>query len=177
MESFFIAVAKKMGLPGFGDKAIPDADDNWHLLNHPEDWFLRMNANTAFDKEPVPDVSDEELQLTGVERIWDKVTAVLKPEEQRKVGYVLARLRMDEHWQRLDAPDHIGVELACLSALWQTWAAAPAPEITGAIDFFTREHIWRWLPAYGDQLAQNAETSLYRLLGRLTRAFALDDDA
>ncbi len=91
METFLIAVAKKMGLPGFGDHAIPDADDNWYPLNHPEDWFLRMNANTAFDKEPVPDVTDEELQMTGVDRIWDKVTAVLKPEEQRKVGYVLAR--------------------------------------------------------------------------------------
>lgn len=91
MESFFIAIAKKMGLPGFGDKAIPDADGNLHPLNHPEDWFLRVTANSAFDKEPVPDIPDEELQMTGVERVWDKISAVLKPEEQRKVAYVLAR--------------------------------------------------------------------------------------
>jgi len=91
MESYFIAVAKKMGLPGFGDKAIPDRDGRWHPLNHPEDWHLRVVANIAFDKSPVPDASDEEMALTGVERIRDKIEAVLKPEEQRKVAYVLAR--------------------------------------------------------------------------------------
>ncbi len=109
-------------------------------------------------------------------RLWGPITHQVA-DFYASVGFDPARLRMDEHWQRLDAPDHIGVELACLSALWQTRAAAPAPEITGAIDFFTREHIRRWLPAYGDQLAQNAETSLYRLLGRLTRAFVENEDA
>jgi tetrathionate reductase subunit A len=91
MESFLIAVARRMGLPGFGDEAIPDADGNMHRLNHPEDWHLRVAANIAFDEDPVPDAPDEELALTGVERIWDKIEAVLEPEECRKVAYVLTR--------------------------------------------------------------------------------------
>lgn len=91
MESFLIAVARRMGLPGFGDEAIPDADGNMHPLNHLEDWHLRVAANIAFDGDPVPDAPDEELALTGVERIGDKIKAVLKPEERRKVAYVLAR--------------------------------------------------------------------------------------
>ncbi len=91
MESFLIAVAKKMGLPGFGDNAIPDADGNLHPLNHPEDWHLRVAANIAFDADPVPDAGDEDMALTGVTRVWDKISATLKPEEQKKVAYVLAR--------------------------------------------------------------------------------------
>ncbi|OCC16394.1 Tetrathionate reductase subunit A [Dissulfuribacter thermophilus] len=91
MESFLIAVAKRMNLPGFGDSVISDANGDLYPLNHPEDWHLRVAANIAFDAEPVPDAPDEELIMTGVDRIWDKIKAVLKPEERRKVAYVLAR--------------------------------------------------------------------------------------
>ena len=91
MESFIIAVAKKMGLPGFGDKAIPDASGKLHSLNTTEDFFLRVFTNVAFAGEPVPDVSKEELALTGVERHLPSLQAILSPEEWPKAAYAMAR--------------------------------------------------------------------------------------
>ncbi len=90
MESFLIDVAKRMKLPGFGDKAIPDADGKLWPLHRPQDWYLRLFANIAFDGQPVPDASDEDLRLTGLDRFAPQLDAVLKPEEQRKVGYVMS---------------------------------------------------------------------------------------
>lgn len=91
MEWFFIEVAKLMGLPGFGEKAIKDKDGNMHPLNTPEEFYLRAAANVAFDGGAVADASDEELELTGVNRLANAMRTTLKPEEWRKVAYVYAR--------------------------------------------------------------------------------------
>ncbi|BCO08019.1 tetrathionate reductase subunit A [Desulfolithobacter dissulfuricans] len=91
MESFIIAVAKRMGLPGFGDRAIPDAEGNIHPLNTPDDFFLRVFANVAFAGKPVPDSEQEDLTLTGVDRHLPRLKAVLKAEEWPKVAYAMAR--------------------------------------------------------------------------------------
>ncbi len=92
MESFLIAVAKRMGLPGFGDRAIPDSTGAMCPLNRPEDFILRVFANVVFDSEPVPDIKDnEELQITGVERIMPLLKKVLKKDEVPKVAYAMAR--------------------------------------------------------------------------------------
>src|SRR5690606_10410974 len=48
MESFFVAVAKRLDLPGFGEGAIPAADGSLHNLDRAEDFFLRAGANVAF---------------------------------------------------------------------------------------------------------------------------------
>lgn len=106
-------------------------------------------------------------------RLWGPITHQVA-DFYASVGFDPASLRMDTHWQRLDAPDHIGVELACMSALLQANAAAPTPEMTNAILFFTQQHLGRWLPDYGERVARYAETSFYRTLGRLTQAFILD---
>lgn len=91
MESFFIAVAKRMGLPGFGEAAITDKAGNSYSLDRPEDFYLRAAANVAYDGGPVGDATDEELLLTGVDRIAPLIKQTLKPEEWRKVAYVYAR--------------------------------------------------------------------------------------
>ncbi|VAX10720.1 Tetrathionate reductase subunit A [hydrothermal vent metagenome] len=91
MESFFIAVAKRMDLPGFGEGAIKDKQGNKYALNRAEDFYLRAAANVAYAGNAVPDVSDEELSLSGVDRISAKLKQVLKAEEWRKVAYVYAR--------------------------------------------------------------------------------------
>ncbi|MCG8429528.1 MAG: tetrathionate reductase subunit TtrA, partial [Chromatiales bacterium] len=91
MEWFFIQVAKKMGLPGFGDKAIKDKDGKMHPLNTPEDFYLRAAANVAFDGGAVADADDNTLELTGVDRLSKVMQQTLKPEEWRKVAYVYAR--------------------------------------------------------------------------------------
>jgi tetrathionate reductase subunit A len=91
METFFIDVAKRMGLPGFGEGAIPDAEGQLHPLHRAEDFWLRAGANVAFDGDPVPEADDAEMALSGVDRFADLMRATLKPEEWRRVGYVLNR--------------------------------------------------------------------------------------
>lgn len=91
MESFIIAVAKRMGLPGFGDKAIPDGSGTLHGLNTPEDFFLRVFANVVHAGKPVPDANHEELLLTGVDRHLPKLQSILTAEEWPKVAYGMAR--------------------------------------------------------------------------------------
>ncbi|MGQ9367822.1 molybdopterin-dependent oxidoreductase [Azospirillum sp. ST 5-10] len=92
METFLIALAKRLGLPGFGTDAIEDMDGGRHPLERPEDWYLRGGANIAWlGKQPVPDVSDDDVALSGVERLLPTLKATLKGEEWRKVAFVLAR--------------------------------------------------------------------------------------
>ncbi|MFW5692530.1 MAG: molybdopterin dinucleotide binding domain-containing protein, partial [Chloroflexota bacterium] len=91
MESFLIELAKELNLPGFGDDAIADADGNLYPLHHPEDYFLRAFANTAFDGEPVPEASEDDMRYTNVERLSDMLQRTLRPDEWRRVAYILAR--------------------------------------------------------------------------------------
>ena len=92
METFFIALAKAMGLPGFGAGALADAEGLPVALMRPEDWYLRGGANVAWlGKEPVPDASDEDMRLCGVERIRPLLERTLKAEEVRKVAFLYTR--------------------------------------------------------------------------------------
>ncbi|HYF89679.1 molybdopterin-dependent oxidoreductase [Azospirillum sp.] len=92
METFLIATARRLGLPGFGPDAIEDMEGNRHPLNRPEDWYLRGGANIAWlGKQPVPDASDEDIAWSGVERVLPALKATLKEEEWRKVAFILAR--------------------------------------------------------------------------------------
>lgn len=111
MEAFLIAAARRLDLPGFGDQAIPDIDGHLHPLNSAADWYLRGAANMAFEGEPVPEADEDDLHLTGVERITPVLSAHLKADEWRRVAYVFCRGgRFGElpakdagpvtHWQR-----------------------------------------------------------------------------
>ncbi|SCZ62764.1 molybdopterin dinucleotide binding domain-containing protein [Thiohalomonas denitrificans] len=91
MESFLIAVGKRMGLPGYSAGAITDSDGNEYPIERAEDWYLRAAANIAFDGTPVPDASDDEIAATGVTRLLPELKRVLKREEWRKVAYLYAR--------------------------------------------------------------------------------------
>ncbi|MFZ3040830.1 MAG: tetrathionate reductase subunit A [Thiobacillus sp.] len=92
METFFIALARAMALPGFGPGALADMDGNTYPLERPEDWYLRGGANIAWQgKAPVGDASDEDILLSGVERLRPLLERTLKPEEVRKVAFILAR--------------------------------------------------------------------------------------
>jgi len=92
MESFLIAVAKKMKLPGFGDKAIADNEGNLGAINKVSDFYLKAAANVAYFKgKPVPDASSRDIELSGLNRLQEKIKQTLKPEEQAKVAFMLAR--------------------------------------------------------------------------------------
>lgn len=92
MESFLIAVAKAMKLPGFGANAMQDSEGNSLSLDRAEDYYLRVAANIAYGGEkPLPAAVDDELRLTGVDRLWPALQRSLYQDEQRRVAYLLAR--------------------------------------------------------------------------------------
>jgi len=91
LETFLIATAKRMDLPGFGDQAIPDAEGNLHPLNRPEDWYLRGAVNVATIGAPVAPATDDDIALSGVSRIRAVLEEVLKPEEWRLAATIYAK--------------------------------------------------------------------------------------
>lgn len=92
MESFIIAVAKELGLPGFGDNAVKAQDGSLWPLNKAADFSLYGAANVAFyGKGSPPEISQEDIDWSGIERIMGQIKQTLKAEEVAKVAYVLAR--------------------------------------------------------------------------------------
>ena len=92
MESFCIAVAKRIGLPGFGNNAITDPQGNHYPLNRAEDYYLRVAANIAFmGKAPVAEATPDDISLTGVTRILPVITQTLKADEISRVAFVYSR--------------------------------------------------------------------------------------
>ncbi|RMG91991.1 MAG: molybdopterin oxidoreductase [Chloroflexi bacterium] len=64
LETFFIAVGKKLGLPGIGKDGFGPGLN----FDRPEDYFLKLIANIAWGdhedgSDAVPEASDEELEL------------------------------------------------------------------------------------------------------------------
>ena len=95
IEEFFIDVAKRVGMPGYGDNAIPDSHAKMWPLNRKEDWYLKATANVAFassapDAE-VPNVTDEEKKVNDLGSFYDQFKASLSEEEWLKVLSVLAK--------------------------------------------------------------------------------------
>ncbi len=59
-EALWLALAERLGLPGFGKDAFAPGQD----LTRPDDFYVRQVANVANDgKHPVADASDEDLRV------------------------------------------------------------------------------------------------------------------
>ncbi|MCF8055947.1 MAG: tetrathionate reductase subunit TtrA [Desulfocapsa sp.] len=132
MESFVIAAAKRLGLPGFGAKAIPDGAGNLHDLNRPEDFFLRVFANIAFAGKPVADVTAEEMALTGVERHLASLKSILKAEEWPKVAYAMARGGRFEEQKKSYEGDWLGARYGKPMQIYNETVATNKNSLTGA---------------------------------------------
>lgn len=92
MESLFIALAREMKLPGFGPEGLADAEGRRLPLERAEDWYLRGGANIAWlGQEPVGEATDEDVALSGVDRLRPALERTLKPEEWRRVALLLTR--------------------------------------------------------------------------------------
>lgn len=90
-ETYVIDVAKKIGLPGFGENAITDKDGNFYPLNSREDFFIRGLANIAFADTPVADISKEELDNQDLENMFKEWEDILTKEEWPKALNVVSR--------------------------------------------------------------------------------------
>ncbi|MGQ5792077.1 tetrathionate reductase subunit TtrA [Serratia sp. IR-2025] len=92
MEAFCIAVAKRLALPGFGDRAIGDGQGGLLPLNRAEDYYLRAAANVAFaGKAPVPAARADELTLSGVDRLLPQLAQTLRADEIDRVAFIYSR--------------------------------------------------------------------------------------
>lgn len=93
-EAMLLALAEKLGLPGFGKDGFGLGQD----FTKQDDFYIRMVANVATDGSPVPDADDAEVKLFLESRRhlpktifdperWEKIAG----PNWRKVVYVLNR--------------------------------------------------------------------------------------
>lgn len=91
-ESFIFAVAKQLGLPGFGKNAMSTKDGEPLDLESAEDFYLRGMCNIAYQTgKPVPEASDDDIEITGLQKWMPSVEKRVKPEEVRRVAMVMSR--------------------------------------------------------------------------------------
>ncbi len=95
LEEFFIDVARRIGLPGFGDKGIRDGAGKWWPLKRKEDWYLKATANVVFQSgvadSEVPDVTALEVQVGDLSGFAETFKSALTPAQWPKVLSVLAK--------------------------------------------------------------------------------------
>lgn len=132
MEAFCIAVAKRLGLPGFGDNAITDPQGNRYPLNRAEDYYLRLAANIAFmGKAPVAEASPDDLALTGVQRLLPVMAQTLKAGEVSRVAFVYSRGGRFAPDKSGRADDRVGNAWEKPLQIWNADVAAHRHAITG----------------------------------------------
>ena len=113
LEEFLIDVAKRVGVTGFGDNAIPAEGGQMWPLHRKEDWYLKATANIAFlaggKDDQVADVTSEEMQVSDLGKIQDTFRTALKAEEWPKVLSVMAkggRFEPSRHARQADKLGH-----------------------------------------------------------------------
>jgi len=132
MEAFCIAVAKRMQLPGFGDNAIPDAQGEMHPLHRAEDYYLRIAANIAFaGQKPLPPASEQDIALSGVDRIFPAIKQTLTPQEVLPVAFLYSRGGRFAPEASGRKGEMIGTEWTKPLHLWNPQVAAYKHAITG----------------------------------------------
>ncbi|QCC49030.1 molybdopterin-dependent oxidoreductase [Halobellus limi] len=98
-EDVLIELWSELDLPGVGEDAIPDAEGNLWPLERAEDFYLKLAANIAYDRDPVADASEDELRVfreshengLGEQFDLDRWRAAVTDEEWPKVVTVLNR--------------------------------------------------------------------------------------
>lgn len=100
MWEFLIDVAKRLGMPGYGDKAIPGAkgskyEGQWFPLHSVWDYIMRVFANaaaSAVKRGYIPEKVDrEEVEFVERNYIIARFKDILPPDEWEHVAYGLAR--------------------------------------------------------------------------------------
>lgn len=131
-ETFLIALAKKLGLPGFGDNAMSTKDGQPLGLHTPEDFYLRAMCNIAYlAGKPVPEASDDDIAITGLSHWMPALHERLAPEEVRRVAMVMSRGgrfdRIDDAWKG----EHIKAAYTTPVQIWHEPLARMRHAMTG----------------------------------------------
>lgn len=90
-ENFLIDVALACDLPGFGSDAIHDMDGGKHPFFDGADYFIKAAANLAYYDTPVEDITDDEVQIQGLDQLDSRWKEAVTEEEWKKVLKVMSR--------------------------------------------------------------------------------------
>ena len=89
-ETFLVDLAERIGLPGFGNDAIPDREGKMYPLHRAEDFYLRAFANIAYNAK-VPDAAAEETAYVEKNYPVAGFKTIIPVDQWKKVCYMLAR--------------------------------------------------------------------------------------
>jgi len=140
LEAMLLALAEKLGLPGFGKDGFGPGQD----FLRAEDLYLRMVANVAAGEradgsDAVPDADDREVELFVKSRRHlpptvfdpDRWASVVGARWWRKVVYVLNRGGRFEDYERAYEGEQLRNKYGTLINLYQEKTATTRSAITG----------------------------------------------
>ena len=132
-ETFLIDVAEALGLPGFGDQAIPDAQGKRWPLHKREDYYLKAAANVAYaGGDPVAPVDAEDRAVCDLDAVHRAFADALRDEEWPHVLKVLARGGRFEPAANRWEGDRLGHRFTKRLSLYAEEVARSRNAITGA---------------------------------------------
>jgi anaerobic selenocysteine-containing dehydrogenase len=166
LESMLLAVAEKLGLPGFGANAFGQGLD----FKRQEDLYLRMVANVATGKDPVPDADEAEVKLFLQSRRhlpktvfdparWEKVAG---EKWWKKVIYVLNRGGRFQEYEKAFAGGQVTNKYGKLINMYVEKVAKGKNPITGKPFSGIASHL-PILDAQGRDVTKLDETKGYDL--------------
>jgi anaerobic selenocysteine-containing dehydrogenase len=133
-EALLLALAEKLGLPGFGKNGFGPGQD----FTKQDDFYIRMVANVATDGTPVPDADDAEVKLFLESRKhlpktifdperWEKIAG----PNWRKVVYVLNRGGRFQDYKDIYKEDYVSNRYGRLINIYQEKTAGTKNAFTG----------------------------------------------
>jgi anaerobic selenocysteine-containing dehydrogenase len=166
LEAVLLAIAEKLGLPGFGK----DGFGQGQPFTHPDHFYLKMVANVAAGDKPgeeVPDADDRELEvfIKARSHLPKSVFDLKRWQEAvgekwwRKVVYVLNRGGRFEDYERAYDGEQVRNKYGKLINLYSEKVATTKSAMTGK--YFSG--VPRFFPPYTDCLGRPIEDKAFDL--------------
>jgi tetrathionate reductase subunit A len=135
MEAIMLAIADKLGMPGFGQNGFGSGMD----LTRPEDFYLKLVTNLAMRGTPVPDANPEEMEIFIKARkhlplsVFDveKWKRAVSPDLWKKVVYLLNRGGRFESFDDAYNGDYMNHQFGKLLHLYVEDVAVTKNSVTG----------------------------------------------
>jgi anaerobic selenocysteine-containing dehydrogenase len=133
-EALILALAEKLGMPGYGKDGFGPGLD----FTRPEDFYIRMVANVATDGTAVPDADDSEMRLFMESRKhlpktvfdpqrWENIAGA----NWRKVVYVLNRGGRFQDYKDMYKGDYVSNQYKKMINIYQEKTAGTKNAFTG----------------------------------------------